>query len=445
MSGEDQTTSSSMVSDSGKSNDSPTKPKIDYRSVNKWLQDDAHVLRSVDIDANYDDLQSLKTLLSNVQILGVGEPTHGTSEFFRFKSRLFDFLIREMGFRILALEADWYECEAINKYVLYGEGDVRSALCNLTYVHWQRQEMLEFIEHLRAYNQSLPKDQFENLCVKFYGLEKTEPKTPARGIKRFLTEHGQNTKAVDEILTLVAIDDENLVAVSQKKAISLIDGLSTTIKKLRQLTEEQREEALGHLSLLRDAAILQMSGSDGSNIRDRYMAESIETIRRLNGANTKIMVWSHNGHVSFPAVKSNEAHEGQWVPMGVHLKKHYGDRYYALAQYFLQGSFSALDADQDIPDGETDIAKWSEFWVEPEQGSLEWLCGNATIRNFYMDLRTAPDSVSSFIHAPHSVRECATWFSDAEKHDWLGTTILSNYDGFVFLRKTRAASSLTCR
>lgn len=67
------------------------------------------------------------------KVVGLGESTHGTREFSQVKHRLLKFLVREMGFNAYPLEASYAACQPINDYVLYGKGDLETALTGQGY------------------------------------------------------------------------------------------------------------------------------------------------------------------------------------------------------------------------------------------------------------------------------------------------------------------------
>lgn len=63
------------------------------------------------------DLQPLLDRVGNARTVLLGEATHGTSEFYEMRARISKELIRNKGFRILALEADWPDAAQIDRYV----------------------------------------------------------------------------------------------------------------------------------------------------------------------------------------------------------------------------------------------------------------------------------------------------------------------------------------
>ncbi len=91
-----------------------------------WLKQHAMLVKAVDAESGSGDLGGLKTLVGDARIVSLGEPTHGTSEAFRMKHRLLEFLVKEMGFNLFSIEANMPECNAINQFVLNGAGDRKS-------------------------------------------------------------------------------------------------------------------------------------------------------------------------------------------------------------------------------------------------------------------------------------------------------------------------------
>ncbi len=84
-------------------------------------------------DLNYtllnDFSQGLDLLLDRIgesQFVLLGEASHGTSEFYKWRSEISKCLIKEKGFSFIAVEGDWPDCFEVNKYVkgFSGSGQV---------------------------------------------------------------------------------------------------------------------------------------------------------------------------------------------------------------------------------------------------------------------------------------------------------------------------------
>jgi len=64
-----------------------------------------------------DDLDRLVERFSDRKYVLIGEASHGTSEFYRWRSRLTARLIQEQEFSFVAVEGDWTDCYEANRYV----------------------------------------------------------------------------------------------------------------------------------------------------------------------------------------------------------------------------------------------------------------------------------------------------------------------------------------
>ena len=97
------------------------------------------------------DLDPLYDAIGPARIVAMGEATHGTSEFFSLKDRIFRLLVERMGFTVFAMETPWRDGLAVDRYVTTGQGSARAALAGLLPV-WDTREVLDLIEWMRAYN-----------------------------------------------------------------------------------------------------------------------------------------------------------------------------------------------------------------------------------------------------------------------------------------------------
>ena len=61
-------------------------------AITKWLAKNAIPLHSIKTGSGFADLQPLKKVFQDVRVVGLGEATHGTREFFQFKHRMVEFL-----------------------------------------------------------------------------------------------------------------------------------------------------------------------------------------------------------------------------------------------------------------------------------------------------------------------------------------------------------------
>src|SRR3989440_9052092 len=120
-------------------NQAPAPSKTD--AVTTWIKLHAIPFNTITPSAPEQDLLPLKQIVGNASIVGLGEATHGTHEFFEMKHRLLEFLVEQMGFTTFAIEGDWDAGAQINDYVMTGKGNARDLLQLFHIWPWNTQEV----------------------------------------------------------------------------------------------------------------------------------------------------------------------------------------------------------------------------------------------------------------------------------------------------------------
>src|SRR5437868_9243382 len=136
-------------------------------AVVSWMRETAIPLRTLDAGTGFADLAPLKPILISARIVGLGESTHGTSEFQRVKHRLLEFLVKEMGYTVFTMETPYSDAQPMNDYVLHGKGNRADVLSKLGYVAWDTEEFAAMVDWMRAYNRTVP----DAKKVRFYGVD----------------------------------------------------------------------------------------------------------------------------------------------------------------------------------------------------------------------------------------------------------------------------------
>ncbi len=96
--------------------------------------------------------------VSKSRVVGLGESTHGTHEFFSFKSKLFRQLVTKHGFNTLLFEDSPKACRLVNDYIS-GKNIGLTAACNGLYPVWQTEELKQLLAWLKNH-QSLARIAF---------------------------------------------------------------------------------------------------------------------------------------------------------------------------------------------------------------------------------------------------------------------------------------------
>ena len=119
------------------------------------------------------DLDPLLERIGDARYVLLGEASHGTSEYYRWRAEISRRLIREKGFSFIAVEGDWPDCYRVNRYVkgLPDSGtdarEVLDAFARWPTWMWANEEVAELAEWLRRHDAGLPDDR----KVGFYGLD----------------------------------------------------------------------------------------------------------------------------------------------------------------------------------------------------------------------------------------------------------------------------------
>ena len=120
-----------------------------------------------------EDLDPLMEAIGDARIVLLGEASHGTHEFYLWRSLISQRLIQEKGFNFLAVEGDWPDCYRLNRYIKGYQTDQRKASEVLHNFDrwpswmWANWEIAALADWLKSYNQG----QAANRRVGFYGLD----------------------------------------------------------------------------------------------------------------------------------------------------------------------------------------------------------------------------------------------------------------------------------
>ena len=132
------------------------KPIVELTTPAGWLRHYARPLTTTELVPYSYDLDPLRPMIGDATVVGLGDGTHGTHEFFTVKLRAIDFLVSELNFDVVAFEGPFPLMNRINTYVQGGEGDARALVGQMAetsaYVFWDTEEIVQLVEWMRVYN-----------------------------------------------------------------------------------------------------------------------------------------------------------------------------------------------------------------------------------------------------------------------------------------------------
>jgi erythromycin esterase-like protein len=129
-----------------------------------WINKHAYKLRSDTTSADQ-DLRFLSKILKGKNLVGLGEASHGTQEFYFQKGRIVKYLVRREKYRVFALESPTTYIEPINNYIQTGKGDLKSMLKSMGL--YNSDEFYQLCQWLKSFNES----QSPNDRVKMLGFD----------------------------------------------------------------------------------------------------------------------------------------------------------------------------------------------------------------------------------------------------------------------------------
>lgn len=120
-----------------------------------WLNANAREL-STGAASTDQDLAFLSGILKGKPVVGLGEASHGTQEFYFQKRRIIQYLVSRENYRLIAFESPATFIEPIDKYIQTGEGDPKTMLAAMGL--YNAQEIYDLCKWLKAFNETRKPD-----------------------------------------------------------------------------------------------------------------------------------------------------------------------------------------------------------------------------------------------------------------------------------------------
>jgi erythromycin esterase-like protein len=293
------------------------------------------------------DLDPLVEKVADRRLVCLGEASHGTGDFYRWRAELSRRLIEERGFTWIGVEGDWPDCWRINRWVrglADTELDARGVLRGFerwpTWM-WANHEVADFLDWLRDWNLARGPQQ----RVGFYGLDVYSLWDSLRVIMDWVRVHAPavyETASRAWLCFLPYGEDPHRYAwrtrlVPESCESQVISLLVEVVRQTRHLPGDGDSA----LDVTQNAAIaveaeryyrVMVRGDRTSwNVRDRHMADTIARLDAHLGPDAKGLVWEHNTHVG-DARATDMTHAGM-VNVGQLVRERFGPDEVALVGF----------------------------------------------------------------------------------------------------------------
>jgi erythromycin esterase-like protein len=241
----------------------------------------------------------------------LGEASDGTSEFYSGRAAITRRLFERHGFDSVAVEADWPDAAAVDRYVrhLAAPDGLRPVFRRFPTWMWRNADVDAFIGWLRAHNSARQKGR----RIGFFGLDIYSLSDSIEAVLGYLdrTDPAAAHIARERYGCLTPWQQDPSVygrAVLSQRYRDCKPGVVATLadllaKRLRYATkgDERFFDAVQNGQLVASAEryyrIMYYGGAESWNLRDRHMFDTLARLLEHRGPKSKIVVWAHNSHI----------------------------------------------------------------------------------------------------------------------------------------------------
>lgn len=300
------------------------------------------------------DLEPLLSRIGDARVVCIGEASHGSSEFYRFRARITRELIEKKGFNFVGVEADWPDASRIDNYVRHADlpASTWTAFTRFPTWMWRNAEVREFVDWLHVFNKKFSRVESK---VGFHGLDLYSLFTSIGAVLGYLESVDPATaKIARERYGCLTPWQEDPITYGRAAASGRYRECSTqVVNMLADLLQKRLEyslqdgerflDAVQNARLVANAERYYRSMYDGYsdswNLRDRHMFDTLQSLFEHRGEGSKAVVWAHNSHLG-DASKTDMAMRGQ-LNIGQLCREHYGDDAYLIGFGTHQGRVAA--------------------------------------------------------------------------------------------------------
>jgi erythromycin esterase-like protein len=296
------------------------------------------------------DYGPLLDSIGDAQIVLIGEASHGTAEFYQERASITRQLIKEKGFKAVAVESDWPDAYRVNRFlhgVLSRDADAIESLGSYRRYPiwmWRNNNVVEFISWAKSHNQY----RELNDQISFLGLDLYSLYSSATMVLRYLQKNDPSAakRAAQVYDTFMRFGDDTQsygYAASMGLTPSCEAGCIKVLQDMHSRASEylRRDGYVGqdelffntvNANVVRNAESYyraMFSSRDNSwNLRDTHMVDTLDAFvshqKKITGEEKpKVVVWAHNSHLG--DAKHTSMSSRREVNVGQLVRERYGE------------------------------------------------------------------------------------------------------------------------
>ncbi|CAM3488440.1 Protein-L-isoaspartate O-methyltransferase [Bordetella sputigena] len=384
------------------------------------------------------------------RVVLLGEASHGTSDFYRARAAITRRLVEAHGFDIVAVEADWPDAAAIDRYVrhrparAYHEPPFRRFPTWM----WRNTDVEAFVEWLHAYNGVLQPDQRAG----FYGLDLYSMSASIAAVLSYLDQADPDAARIarERYGCLMPWQKDPRVYARAVASDGFRQCEQAVLRQLGDLLDKRLEYAAQDADSFLDATqnarlvasaeryyrTLYQGPAQSWNLRDTHMFDTLTQLLDARGPHARAVVWAHNSHIG-DASATEMGRVRDEVNIGQLCRERYGEQV-ALIGF---GTYAGTVAAADDWDGAVRLMR-----VRPARpDSYEHMMHRAGQPRFLLDLRPGVhDDLRTQLKHPRLERYIGVIYRpETELYSHYAEAALSEqYDAYVWFDQTEAVTPL---
>lgn len=395
------------------------------------------------------DLSHLLEKIGDAEIVMLGESSHGTHEYYTWRTYLTQRLIDEKGFNFVAVEGDWPDCYRINRFVKGYDGgsafDVLHAFRRWPTWMWANWEMVVMTTWLEKYNRNLEREQ----KIGFYGLDVYSLWESMESIMEYLQKTDPGALRIAREAFQCFEPFRQSEGTDYAEAAHLVPELceQEVIQLLKTVRQEMphydtdyenvfnvEQNALIAVNAEKYYRSMVEGGPHSWNVRDRHMADTLNRLIQFHGAHSKVIVWAHNTHIG-DARATDMVNEGMYN-LGELARIQHQDKRVVLVGF---GTYQG-----DVMAGRSWGADMEVMKMpEAKKGSLEYFLHRAGPADRLLWLPDFMDQDALMEnHLDHRAIGVVYNPRYEQYSNYIPTLLPLRYDAFIYLNKTRALHPL---
>lgn len=318
-------------------------------------------------DTTLDELA--RTLAGAATIVGIGESTRFARETFEARDQLFRRLVRDHGFRALAVQDSAGAAAGLDRYVREGGGSAESSLDG-AWRPWRTAEMAAALEWIRTFNEEHPDDPVRIFGVKPAQAQDADYDAVLDHVRESAPKQlAEAASHLDTIRTAHRVDEHVQRAQGSHPGRPFAEHAREALALIRSLPGAGRhdEGVVARMRLIVDFHERSVAGRGHFAGDDAVWAGVVGDYQRRTGL--RVVYWDGIGHTSATELSLGMAPErGPQQTVGSVLRERYGAQYVSVAIGFHHGDLGVVVPPEPAGDlidarlGEVDLpAHWLDL------------------------------------------------------------------------------------